>query len=227
VLVGVTSRAEILSRLRPAAKEPWTVRWLEEHVRDGDVVYDIGANVGPYTLIAAKLGRRVVAIEPAYASFAALCENVIVNGVGEQVAPLAVTLGSRTRLGVFNYSDVESGAGLHSADDAPSLLRGMRVAYRQPVLVYRLDDLVEQFSLERPNHLKLDVDGAELDVLRGAERILSSRELRSLMVEVNEDETDAVVGLLASHGLELRQRHDPTTVHGHWYGLFVRGDAAS
>jgi hypothetical protein len=67
ILVGVTSRAEILSRLRPVAKEPWTVRWLERNIRTDDVLYDIGANVGAYTLIAAALRRRgvrVVAVEP-------------------------------------------------------------------------------------------------------------------------------------------------------------------
>src|ERR671932_123659 len=64
-------RGEILSRLRPVAKEPWTVRWLERSLRDGDVLYDVGANVGAYSLIAAALGAQVVAIEPAYANYAA------------------------------------------------------------------------------------------------------------------------------------------------------------
>src|SRR5438046_1543914 len=65
--IGVTSRTEILSRLRPCEKEPWTVAWLERTVRPGDVLWDVGANVGAYSLIAASLGReaaQIVAVEP-------------------------------------------------------------------------------------------------------------------------------------------------------------------
>ena len=45
LLVGVTSRTELLSRLRPAAKEPWTVSWIERSLRPSDVLWDVGANV--------------------------------------------------------------------------------------------------------------------------------------------------------------------------------------
>src|SRR2546423_5415633 len=98
ILVGVTSRAEILSRLRPCAKEPWTVRWLERNLREGDVLYDVGANIGAYSLIADALGRgaRVVAIEPAYANYAALCDNVLLNGRGDRIVPLPVALAEET-----------------------------------------------------------------------------------------------------------------------------------
>jgi FkbM family methyltransferase len=209
-------------RMKSCAKEPWTVDWLENVVGQGETVYDIGANVGAYSLIAAKLGRRVVAIEPAYASFAALCENIIVNEASEAIYPLAVTLGPATELGYFNYRDVEPGAGLNSTGDRPFLNGGSKPIYRQPVLTYRLDDLVDQFALPPPNHLKLDVDGAEAEVLRGATRSLQSGALQTVMVEVNEDETDEVVDLLRESGMKLRQRYEPVTTHGHWYGLFTR-----
>src|SRR5947199_3985553 len=62
IVIGVTSRAEIMSRLTPVAKEPWTVRWLEQGIRDGDVFYDIGANVGTYSLIAAAQQRSAVRV---------------------------------------------------------------------------------------------------------------------------------------------------------------------
>jgi FkbM family methyltransferase len=209
-------------RMKSCAKEPWTVEWLEKVVGHGETVYDIGANVGAYSLVAAKLGRRVVAIEPAYASFAALCENIIVNDESEAIYPLAVTLGPATELGFFNYRDVEPGSGLNSTGDRPFLNGRFKPIYRQPVLTYRLDDLVDQFALPPPNHLKLDVDGAEAEVLRGATRSLQSDAFQTVMVEVNEDETDEVVGLLEDNGLALRHRYDPITKHGHWYGLFAR-----
>lgn len=212
-------------RLRSCEKEPWTVEWLETSLRAGDVLYDIGANVGAYSLVASRQAGgdvRVVAFEPGFASFAALCDNIIVNDAADRVLPLSVTLDDRTELGVFNYRDIDSGSGLHSTGDRRFLKGRFDPVYRQPVLLYRLDDLLATFDLPPPNHVKLDVDGAELSVLGGAEHVLSSSELRSLMIEVNEDEESAVVELLDRHGLELQARHVPATTHGHWYGLFGR-----
>src|SRR6185436_17615377 len=76
-------------RARACAKEPWTVRWLQEHVGRGEVLYYIGANVGAFSLIAAiARGASVVAFEPGYATFARLCENIQLNGCGEAIVPV-------------------------------------------------------------------------------------------------------------------------------------------
>src|SRR5438105_818190 len=138
IRVGVTSRAEILSRLRPCAKEPWTVRWIEQNLRDGDVLYDVGANIGAYSLVAAALGRegvQVVAVEPAYANYAALCDNVLLNGRGDVVVPLPLALAGRTGLDALGSREVGAGAAGHGVGGGAS-------AHVQPVLTYRLDDLI-------------------------------------------------------------------------------------
>lgn len=218
------------TRVRSCAKEPWTVDWLERFVTRGDTLYDIGANVGAYSLVAAKQADgevRVVAIEPGYASFAALCENIILNGAADRIYPFGVTLGESTALAYFNYRDLESGSGLHSVGDRPFLEGPFVPIYRQPVLTFRLDELIEQFALPPPNHLKLDVDGAELEVLKGAGGVLRSSSLRSAMVEVNEEDAEAITELLTRNGLVLRSRHDPVTALGHWYGLFTRASGST
>src|SRR5262245_24362605 len=66
VQLHVSSEPE-LSRLQSVRKEPWTARWINEFIKPGDVVYDIGANVGAYALLAAKVTKhraRVYAFEP-------------------------------------------------------------------------------------------------------------------------------------------------------------------
>src|SRR5687768_15230226 len=81
---------EHLGRLRSCAKEPGTVRWIESHLKPGEVFYDIGANIGAYTLVAFGHTRgksRIVAFEPGFATFATLCENLALNGSGETVTP--------------------------------------------------------------------------------------------------------------------------------------------
>jgi FkbM family methyltransferase len=218
VLVGVTSRAEIMSRLRPAAKEPWTVRWLEQNARPGDVLFDVGANVGSYSLIAAALGLKAVAFEPAYSSYAALCDNVVLNGYEDSVTPLPVVLSERTALATLSHSDVAAGAAEHSLDGGDG-------AYRQPVLSYRLDDLVGQLGLPAPVLLKVDVDGAEASVLAGAQETLAASTLRSVLVEVDRDRGAEVVPLLAAAGLTLAERieeRDGRPLGRVWYGIFNR-----
>lgn len=118
ICLRLESRASV-SRLNACTKEPWTVAWIERSLTAGGVFYDVGANVGAYALVAASTRRpdRVVALEPAYGSFALLCENVILNGLDETVVPLPVALGSSTRLGTFNYRDLDAGAAMHSLTD--------------------------------------------------------------------------------------------------------------
>jgi FkbM family methyltransferase len=223
ILVGVTSRAEILSRLRPCAKEPWTVQWLEESLRDGDVLYDIGANIGAYSLIAAARAHdvRVVAIEPGYANYAALCDNVVLNGRQDAVVPLPVVLAERTGLRTLHYSDVAPGAAGHDLGDT------REAAFRQPVLAYRLDDLVEQFELPPPTLIKVDVDGGEAAVLAGAEKTLARAELRSVLLEIDRERTDDVVPLLEAAGLVMSERIEERAgepLNRVWYGIFGRPD---
>jgi FkbM family methyltransferase len=208
-------------RLRPVAKEPWTVSWIEKNLRDGDVLWDIGANVGVYSLIAASVSpaARVVAVEPGYATFASLCDNLLLNGVAETVVPLPLVLGSKTHLGSLSYRDVSAGAAIHELDSE----RGG--AYRQPVLVYALDDLLERFELPAPTLVKLDVDGAEADVLAGARVTLRRPELRSLIVEVENQVTEPVLHELDGAGFTLVQRIDDRygePLPGLWYGVFER-----
>src|SRR5690348_17425764 len=97
----LVSSREIGLRLVSAEKEPFTVEWLERSLEPGQVFYDIGANVGAYSLIAAKTTAnraRIFAFEPSPASFLDLCRNVSLNGCAESVVPLPLALWSRTEL---------------------------------------------------------------------------------------------------------------------------------
>src|SRR5687768_12995904 len=78
ILMEIETQVEQAFRVHSCSKEPWTID-LIERMEPGDVLYDVGANVGPYTLVAAALGHRVVAIEPGYQNYARLCHNLAMN----------------------------------------------------------------------------------------------------------------------------------------------------
>jgi hypothetical protein len=98
-----------------ATKEPETIEWLRGNLRDGDVFYDVGANIGLYSLYAAKLrpGCRVFAFEPESHNFGSLCGNLLLNRV-ENVTPCFFPLSSHETFAPFYVYDLRAGGALHS-----------------------------------------------------------------------------------------------------------------
>lgn len=212
-------------RTRSCEKEPWTVSWIERHVGPGDVLFDVGANVGPYALVAATAGegRRVVALEPSAITFATLCANAVLNDVGDVLIALQIALGEETTLTTLALRDLASGSAFHVLGGGSVRHPPFEPMWSQPVLSFRLDDLLAQFALPFPSHLKIDVDGHELAVLLGAPRTLDDPRVRTVLIEIEESNADEVTETLTGHGFSLDARHqredDAVT---HWYGLFVR-----
>jgi FkbM family methyltransferase len=225
----ITSKVERRSRAISCAKEPWTVDWIRRDLRPGDVLYDVGANVGAYSLIAATRlspGGAVVAFEPGYASYAHLCDNIVLNGFGETIIPVPLPLSSRSELGRFEYYRLQPGFARHAVegprlDDAD--VREKVFKQRAPVI--RLDDAVTLFRLPVPSHLKIDVDGWEPQILQGAAATLREPRLRGILIEIEVVNSDPVMDLLTAVGFTLVERFqraiDGTPV-GWWTGLFRR-----
>ncbi len=209
IFLNVGSWIEYDKRLKSCSKEPETVFWIEAFIKEGDVVYDIGANVGAYSLLIAKHlnGRgKVYAFEPSFSTFAQLCSNVALNQCSHTVSPMYVALAEHTGMAYFNYTSMDAGTALHALGDAAGLAR---VVHRQPILSYALDELIEHFSIDRPNHIKLDVDGIEFDILRGAKQALSDSRLKTVIVETEEtrEGADKIRSLLQDAGLVLHSEH--------------------
>jgi FkbM family methyltransferase len=167
-----------------ATKEPETIEWLRENLRDGDVFYDVGANIGLYSLYAAKLSPscRVFAFEPESHNFGNLCGNLLLNRV-ENVTPCFFPLSSHEAFASFYIYDLRPGGALHSLG-RPSPLRDGPPLLKTGAVAATIDALVSRHGLPSPDLLKLDVDGNEEQILDGAAAVLASGSLRSILVEV-------------------------------------------
>jgi FkbM family methyltransferase len=201
-----TSDAERQIRARACHKEPWTVRWIETELGAGCVFYDIGANVGAYALIAAMQPTppTVFAFEPGFRTFSSLCDNVHLNGCAATITPVPLALARQSGLRRFRFKTLDAGQSRHRLAPAPDQRwKGLT----QHVPVVSLDDLVTLCALPLPTHLKLDVDGAELEVLEGATATLAHSTLESLLVEIDEDLWEPVLTLLDTAGFTLREQH--------------------
>jgi FkbM family methyltransferase len=222
----VDSMVEHNLRLKSCIKEPDTVEWVETFLKDGDVLFDVGANVGAYSLVAAKFhgGRvNVYAFEPAFANYIQLCKNVILNSCQDSVVPLPLALSDRTTVDTFNYRDLIPGSALHTFGEAIGD-DGVRFQpqFNQHVLSYRIDDLIHQFGIPAPDHLKIDVDGLEAKVLEGARQTLKVGRVRSIIVEVNENISGhEITEALAGFGFCLKSKHQRWTA-GLFNYVFIR-----
>jgi FkbM family methyltransferase len=223
------SKYEWSWRANACHREPWTVDWLEREVRAGDTVYDIGANVGVFSLIAATLLRDegiVVAFEPGYASYGRLCENIALNGLSSLVVPVPIALSSSSGLQAFTYRSNDPGQSRHEFSAEPWTPRTTPAKkYTQPMVAVTLDDAVSLLRLPPPNLVKLDVDGAELVVLEGGRHIFKSPGCRSVFVEIDNSLTDEAVPMIESYGFRLESRHRRKETSQVWYGVFQRAEA--
>jgi len=167
-------------------KEPCTIEWIAGF-RSGEVLVDIGANVGMYTVWAAKTRSvNVYAFEPEAQNYALLNRNVARNRLGERVKAYCLALSDSPGFGELHLATLEAGGSLHSYGEPVDYNgRPMQPKFSQGCIAARLDDLVDDGAVPLPDHMKVDVDGLEPKVLAGARKVLANPKLKSLLVEVN------------------------------------------
>lgn len=165
-----------------ATKEPETVRWIAENFGEGDTLFDIGANIGIYAILAAAQNPAgtVVAVEPMAGSFARLCENALLNGLGN-LRPYCMAIGAENGIGELHLTSLDAASSMHALR-GPELF-GEPVMMRAGVGVITLETLAGAVGV--PTLMKIDVDGGEDDVLAGAGAVLHDPRLRSVLIEFN------------------------------------------
>lgn len=173
-------------------KEPLTIPWVNT-VKPDEVFVDIGANVGTYAIYAGVIGARVYAFEPEALNYAELNKNIFVNDLHGRVTAYCMAISDQAdvsvlHLSAFTYAgshhdfgenwwkgDRTIGGRLYKRDSRP----------QQGCVSYSLDELVARNVLPQPNHIKIDVDGFENKVIRGAAKTLQNPDLKTVLLEVD------------------------------------------
>jgi FkbM family methyltransferase len=183
-------------------------------LRAGDLFVDIGANIGSFTILAAKVaGAEVIAFEPDANTVATLKRNIAANEVAPRVAVHTSALGDREQeLWFTSGMDTIN----HVADaDTPGAVR-VHGTTLDTVLAGRV-----------PMLIKIDVEGHEPAVVAGAQKTLASPELKAVEVETV---TEDIADMLAGHGF-VQRHYDPFTrrlakaaVHSANNSLYIRDE---
>lgn len=180
--------------------ESATLSFFQDHIRDGDVLYDVGANIGAYCVWFANAFacKSIVGFEPEAENFAALVRNLRINRVPNAIAlPIAAS----QRAGYSELLQTAVGEGSASAFLSYYEGHGADVMASQTVRTERIDALVAGGLILPPDMVLVDVDGGELAVLRGMKSTLDT--CRAIVVEVADETESAVDKFLAGHGFEM------------------------
>ena len=172
------------------------------------VFWDIGANVGVFSLYAAAQKRcKVLAFEPAAANFHVLARNIALNRLEQCVDAYCVALSGATGLGVLNLASTAMGAALHTFGRRGETSRYTdgSIAASHGMLGFTVDQFIEQFDPPFPTYMKIDVDGLEPQIIKGARRTLADDRLKAIMIELSlSNEAERAQGLRAMEEAGLR-----------------------
>lgn len=160
-------------------KEPDTIAWLAQ-MREGEVLYDVGANMGQYSLIAAARGLTVHAFEPESQNFALLMRNIYVNDLGNRVTAWPLCLSDDESIDTFHVQSLQVGGSCSSfGEEVNYHLQPKKYAVHQGSMAVRMD----RMDIPAADHVKIDVDGLEHKVVAGMTGLLHT--VKSVLVELN------------------------------------------
>ena len=167
-------------------KEPVTIEWLRA-IPEGAVMFDIGANVGVYTLFAGICrSARVFAFEPEAQNYALLNRNLALNGLDRRVTAYCIALADAQGMDRLYLSEWGAGGSCHSFGAEVGFdLAPRAAAFVQGSVSFSVDELVASGKVPVPEYAKIDVNGFEHRVIRGMRNTLRDAKLRSIIVELN------------------------------------------
>ena len=188
-----------------------TIKWIDT-MSEGSCFWDIGANIGVFSLYAA-LGKKaqVLAFEPAGGSFFVLNTNIELNRMSERITGYCMAFSDETKLDVLNMESIHPGNSMQGfGTEINQFDQTIPTNSCQGAIGFSIDDFVNIFSPDLPTHVKIDVDGTEADILRGGRRVLSAPSVKSAIVEIEGDlnsvRNQEIMSLMTELGFSARTK---------------------
>lgn len=171
-------------------KEEEVRYYIDHYVKEGDTFFDIGANIGVFSVYTAKRFSNIscYCFEPEYSNLNILKENVVANKIIDKVTIYSVAIGNFVGLSRLNLQDLTSGSAAHTESKAAikTTEEGYPVVWSEGIVSVTLDYVCQEAGIV-PNAIKIDTDGNEDKVLQGAVKTLGDERLRSLVIEMPDD----------------------------------------
>jgi len=170
-------------------KEPLTISWIR-NFDNKSIFFDIGANIGVYSLYAALIKDiKVISFEPESKNFQTLIENILINKLSSKISAYPIGISDKTEFSNLYISQFTFGGSHHSIGEYPTNLQTsepIKTDVKQGIFTTSLNDFLVKWDMEIPNYIKVDVDGIEHKIFDQADKILGNKNLKSILVEINE-----------------------------------------
>lgn len=167
-------------------KEPETIKWIESF-QDGDVFYDIGANIGIYSLYFATLypNGKCYAFEPDINNWNSLCTNTNLNGY-THLKPINVAI--HNKCGVLTFKSIKNEAGSAGGELMP--YNNLTDNLHSVISALTVDIIFYSNLIPHANHIKIDVDGGEQQIIEGMTLALQNPALKTILIEIDHKKND-------------------------------------
>jgi len=189
-------------------KEPETIEWLDTFQK-GDILFDIGANIGLYSIYAAKNDIEVISFEPESQNYALLNKNIYINNLSHKITALNIGLSDNNSITELFIPYFQTGGALNNIGEARDWeKKSFKADFQQGALIFSLDSFLDLHPEKFPTHLKIDVDGIEAKIIAGSKKTLQDSRLKSLSIELNEnlDEDKQIIKHLQQAGLIFKHK---------------------
>ena len=202
----VTTSADYYDqRLRP---------WLERPT-DRGIFLDLGANIGRYTLLAAKhfAYKKVLAVEGSPVTYQLLQDTISLNGIEKTVISHQAAISNYEGVVQFQIDPYHLGGGL-VVDEKTGYLPFYR---RDEVSITTVDILLKKYNLDpgEVDFVKIDVEGLECEVLEGMKDLIREMPLGSyIMIEVADHNLNKVTGMLSEYGFKAAAKDGNDNLFG-------------
>ena len=203
-------------------KEPETLEWIDsfEKKENKIIFWDIGANIGIYSIYASlKYSNiEVVSFEPSTSNLRILTRNISINKLEEKIKVNQFPLSNvENKYLMFNEGKFIEGVGMHAWGENYNF----EGKYFNPVNNYKIygttiNYLLNNNILAIPNYIKIDVDGIEHLILRGASKYLKNPNIKSLSIELNEnfkEQLDSAFNIMKENNFNFKHKKYASTLN--------------
>lgn len=193
-------------------KEPETIEWIDS-MPNKAIFWDIGANVGLYSVYAGIKGMKVFAFEPSALNTFLISKNIEINNLKDNVSLFPVAISDKNEFGYLNMTSTDLGGALNEFNQTDKVSVGTGnyqadVIFKQGMFSYSIDELIQKYHFEIPDYIKIDVDSIEDKIIYGGSSTFSHPNIKGVLVELDETEerTQQLIDFLAERGLSLKEK---------------------
>lgn len=204
-----------------STKEPETLQWID-NIPEKSIFWDIGANIGLYSLYAAKKRScHVWSFEPGIFNLELLARNIFLNGLTDQICIVPIALSEQLGENQFRMTTTEWGGALSTFGEKFGWNgKNIQSIFEFKTIGLSMADAVQNLGITQPDYIKMDVDGIEHLILKGGLDLL--KKVKSVLIEVNDDfheQADQCQEILSSAGLVLDEKRQSDMLAGSTAGF--------